>query len=176
MTTETDDGRALAWRGAWKAAFPSARDGRIWQVRYTAASDAPQPMGRSVEAATTELRHALAEMSEFAWDHAAKAVNARITSALALLEGEPDPAYPDQGTAGPADTLDQPARCLLRAAQRGWMFDNMAEWGKLKVDADALRDHARRSEALYDAVTAAMVAAVNSSAPPRAKQTKSISD
>lgn len=169
MTTETGDGRALAWRGAWKAAFPSARDGRIWQVRYTAASAAPQAMGPSVEAATTELRHALAQMSEFAWDHAAKAVNTRITSALALLEGEPDPAYSDQG-AGPADTLEQPARCLLRAAQRGWMFDNMAEWGKLKVDAEMWREHARCSEALYDAVTVAMVAAVNSSVPQLAGQ------
>jgi hypothetical protein len=58
----------------------------------------------------------------------------------------------------------------LRAAQRGWMFDDMAQWGPLKVDEATWRDHARRSEALYDAVTAAMVAAVNSSAPVRPAQ------
>lgn len=166
MTTETDDGRALGWRAGWKAAFPAARDGRIWQVRYTATVAQQQPVGRGVEAATTELRHALAEMSEFAWSHDAKAVNARVTSALALLAGAPDP-MPINQPAGPADTLGHDARCLLRAAQRGWMFDNMAEWGNLKVDAETWRDHARRSEALYDAVTAAMVAAVNSSAPVR---------
>jgi hypothetical protein len=45
------------------------------------------------------------------------------------------------------------------------MFDNMDQWGPLKVDEPTWRDHARRSEALYDAVTAAIVAAVNSSAP-----------
>jgi len=166
MTTETDDHRALGWRAGWKAAYPSARDGRIWAVRYTATAAAPQAPGRSVEAASTELRHALAEMSEFAWSHEAKEANKRFTSALALLEGAPDP-QPIDNPAGPADTLDDDARWLLRAAQRGWMFDNMDDWGPLKVDEPTWRDHSRRSEALYDAVTAAMVAAVNSSAPPR---------
>lgn len=165
MTTETDDGRALAWHAAWKAAFPNAKDGRIWSVRYTATSGTPQLPGPAVEAASIELRHALAAMSEFAWSHDAKRVNARITSALALLEGAPDPMpFPHQ--AGPADTLSEEARSLLRAAQRGWMFDDTADWGRLKVDEPTWRDHARRSEALYDAVTAAMVAAVNSSAAP----------
>lgn len=167
MTTESDDGRALAWRPEWKAAFRNARDGRVWAVRYTATAGTAPPLGRTIAAAATELRHALAEMSEFAWSHGAKDANKRFTSALALLEGAPDP-LPFPPKVGPADTLSQEARCLLRAAQRGWMFDDMADWGDLKVDKDAFRDHARRSEALYDAVTAAMVAAVNSSAaaPP----------
>ncbi len=166
MTTETGDGRALGWHAAWKAAYPSARDGRIWAVRYTATAAEPQPEGRGVEAATIELRHALAEMSEFAWSHDAKEANIRFTSALALLAGEPDPV-PIPHSAGPSDTLSDDARRLLNAAQRGWMFDNMEMWGRLKVDQPMWRDHARRSEALYDAVTAAVVAAVNSSAPPR---------
>jgi hypothetical protein len=169
MTTETDDGRALGWHAVWKAAYPNARDGRIWSVTYTATAAGPQSPSRGVEAATTELRHALAEMSEFAWSHDAKEANMRFTSALALLEGAPDPV-PVDTPAGPADTLAQDARCLLRAAQRGWMFDDMAQWGPLKVDEATWRDHARRSEALYDAVTAAMVAAVNSSAPVRPAQ------
>ncbi len=171
MTTETDDGRALGWRAGWKAAYPSARDGRIWAVRYTATASKPQPPGRKLEDAATELRHALAEMSEFAWSHDAKDANMRFTSALALLEGAPDPR-PIPNPTGPADTLSHEARCLLHAAQRGWMFDDMAHWGPLKVDEPTWRDHARRSEALYDAVTAAMVAAVNSSAPVRASTSR----
>ena len=51
------------------------------------------------------------------------------------------------------------------AGQRGWVFDNLEIWGKLKQDEAEWRDHARRSEALYDAVTAAIVAAANSAAP-----------
>lgn len=167
MTTETDAGRALGWRAAWKAAYPDARDGRIWSVRYTAMAGKPQSPGRRLDAAATELRHALAEMSEFAWSHDAKEANMRFTSALALLEGAPDP-MPFPHSPGPADTLSPEAQCLLHAAQRGWMFDDMAQWGPLKVDQPTWRDHARRSEALYDAVTAAIVAAVNSSAPARA--------
>lgn len=166
MTTESDDGRALGWHAAWRAAYPDARDGRIWAVRYTATAGESQQPGRDVDAATTELRHALAEMSEFAWSHHVKEANVRFTSALALLEGAPDP-MPFPRAAGPSDTLSDDARRLLNAAQRGWIFDNMDLWGHLKVDEPTWRDHARRSEALYDAVTAALVAAVNSSAPPR---------
>jgi hypothetical protein len=164
MTTETGDGRALGWRAVWKVAYPNARDGRIWGVRYTATAAEPQSAGPSVAAATTELKHALAEMSEVAWLHEVREANLRFTSALALLEGAPDP-LPIDNPAGPADTLSEPARRLLHAAQRGWMFDNMELWGHLKVDEPTWRDHARRSEALYDAVTAAIVAAVNSTIP-----------
>lgn len=164
MTTETGDGAALGWRAVWRATYPNARDGRIWAVRYTATKAKPQPLGRSVDAATTELRHALAEMSEFAWEHGAKQANIHFTSALALLEGDPGPlplVRPD----GPADTLSEPARRLIYAAQRGWTFDNMELWAGTKFDQPIWRDHARRAEALYDAVTAAMVAAANSSVP-----------
>ena len=166
MTTETDDGRALGWHGTWKVAYPNARDGRVWAVRYTATAAEPQDPGRDIEAAAVELRHALAEMSEFAWERDAKAANMRFTSALALLEGAPDP-LPIDNPEGPADTLSEPARRLLHASQRGWVFDNLEIWGKLKLDEAEWRDHARRSEALYDAVTAAMVAAANSGAPER---------
>lgn len=166
MTTETDDGRALGWHGAWKVAYPNARDGRIWAVRYTATAAEPGEGASDIGSAAVELRHALADMSEFAWERAAKNANIRFTSALALLEGAPDP-LPIDHPAGPADTLTEPARRLLHAAQRGWMFDNLELWGKLELDEAEWRDHARRSEALYDAVTGAIVAAANSAAPPR---------
>ncbi|RME16968.1 MAG: hypothetical protein D6801_04370 [Alphaproteobacteria bacterium] len=167
MTTESDSGHALGWRAGWRAAYPKASDGRIWAVRYTATAAEPQSPGRGIEAAATELRHALAEMSEFAWSHDAKDVNRRFTSALAILEGAPDP-IPVPSSTSAADTLSEPARCLLHAAQRGWMFDAMEQWGRLAVDEATWRDYARRAEALYDAVTNALVAAVNSSAPPPA--------
>jgi hypothetical protein len=162
MTTESGDGQALGWRATWRAAFPNARDGRVWAVRYTATKGAPQPLGRSVTAAATELKHALAQMSEFAWEHDAKQANTHFTSALALLEGAPDP-LPHARPMGPAETLDEPARRLIYAAQRGWVFDNMELWAGTRLDHDNLREHGRCAEALYDAVTAAMVAAVNSS-------------
>lgn len=164
MTTETGDGNALGWRAAWRVTFPEARDGRHWAVTYTAIAADPQPLGRSVTAAATELKHALAEMSEFAWSHGVKEANVRVTSALALLDGAPDP-LPLSRPESPADTLPEAARRLLFAAQRGWIFDDMELWARTEFDQKTWRDHARRAEALYDAVTAAIVAAVNASVP-----------
>ncbi len=164
MTTETGDGNALGWRAAWRAAFPEALDRRLWSVTYTAIAAKPQSLGRSVEAAATELKHALAEMSEFAWSHDVKQANVMVTSALALLEGEADPLALSRPRS-PADTLPEPARRLLYAAQRGWIFDNMELWAKTEFDQKTWRTHARCAEALYDAVTAAIVAAVNASVP-----------
>lgn len=162
MTTEAGDGTALAWRANWRAAFPDAEDGRIWAVRHTAAAAEPQPIGRPVAAARTELRHALAEMSEFAWEHEAKRANRMFTSALGLLDGGTDTMRYDRRV-GPADTLPDGARRLLNAAQRGWVFDNMGIWDRIEAEHAEHLVFARASESLYDAVTAAIVAAVNAS-------------
>lgn len=164
MTTETENGETLGWQAQWRAAFPDAKDGRIWAVDHVATSAPPQPLGRPVDAAATELRHALAEMSAFAWSHGVKRANKMFTSALALLDGGPDPMRLDHPL-GPADTLREPARRLLFAAQRGWVFDNMALWDRVEIPRSELRDFGQISEALYDAVTAAIVASVNASVP-----------
>ncbi|HHB80241.1 MAG TPA: hypothetical protein ENK83_00620 [Aliiroseovarius sp.] len=160
MTTEPAEGDPLAWRARWRVGFPDAQDGRIWEVRHTATTGASQPLGRSVEAAATELRHALAEMSAFAWSHDVKQANSVFTSALALLDGAPDPMGLNRKL-GPIDTLSDPARRLIQAAQRGWVFDNMALWDRVAIPREELRVFGQISEALYDAVTAAIVAASN---------------
>ena len=139
MTTETGDGRALGWRAWWKVGYPDARDGRIWAVRYTATAAEPQPVGRSIEAATTELKHALAEMSEFAWSHEVREANLRFTSALALLEGAPDP-MPIDNPAGPADTLQ---RTRPAAAARGAARLDVRQHGTMGAPQGRRTDMAR---------------------------------
>lgn len=164
MTTESDRGETLSWTARWRVGFPSAEDGRIWAVHHLATSGRPSPLGRDLGAATTELRHALAEMSAIAWSHGVKGANRMFTSALALLDGDTDPLQMDRPV-GPVDTLPDPARRLIMAAQRGWVFDNMALWEGLALPPDEARAFGRASEALYDAATAALVAAANASAP-----------
>lgn len=164
MTTESADGGALLWRPGWRAAFREAKDGRIWAVEYTAEPSAPAPLGNGVCQASETLGRAVDGIRDFAGRHHFANVSAIFSSALSLLAGAPDPR-PVPRPPGPPDVLDEPARRLLYAAQRAWVFDNLGLWRDQDFSHDIWEEYADLSEALYEAVTAAMVAAVNSSVP-----------
>ncbi len=164
MTTLSPGGGALCWRAGWRAAFPGARDGRIWQAEYMAAPCQGRGAGGSVEAAGDALGRVLEEARAFALEQEFPRLAARFASAQALLEGRADPlALPRPP--GPADTLDAPARRLLSAGQRAWIFDDPGAWRDQDFSQDVWKRYAALSESLYSAVTAAIVAAVNASAP-----------
>ncbi len=164
MTTLSSGGGALCWRAGWRAAFPGARDGRIWQAEYMAEPCQGGEPGASVETASGALGRVLEEARAFALKQEFPRLAARFASAQALLEGRADPlALPRPP--GPADTLDAPARRLLSAGQRAWIFDDPGAWRDQDFSQDVWKRYAVLSEALYSAVTAAIVAAVNASAP-----------
>lgn len=164
MTTLSPGGGALCWRAGWRAAFPKARDGRIWQAEYMAEPCQGEEPGASVEAASGALGRVLDEAHAFANEQEFPRLAARFASARALLEGRADPlALPRPP--GPADTLAAPARRLLAAGQRAWIFDDPGAWRDQDFSQDVWKRYAALSEALYSATTAAIVAAVNSSAP-----------
>ena len=162
MSTETQDGGALCWQPGWAAAFPTAKDGRIWATDYMAEPCVGGDIGPSVASAITNLHAALSRAEAFATQHLFTQVAAIFASALCVLDGDPDPR-PVPRPPGPADTLTPPARRLLNAAQRGWIFDNMGLWKDQDFSPDVWKSYATISEALYTAVTAAITAAVNSS-------------
>ncbi len=163
MATQAADGGALCWQAGWRAVFPGARDGRIWRAEYLAEPCLPTPGGADVEAAGRALSAALDEAVGFAGAHEFSRLATRFASALEILETGRDPLGLPRPP-GPADTLVPRARHLLGAAQRGWIFDDMGLWRDQDFSPDLWQRYARISEALYTAVTAAVVAAVNSSA------------
>ena len=163
MATLSGDGGALCWQAGWRAAFPEARDGRIWQAEYIAEPCLGETRSPSVDAASRQLSVALEAARGFAVDHEFGRVARVFSSATDLLIRGSDPlgiARPP----GPADTLPEPARRLLFAGQRAWIFDNMGFWKDQDFSPDIWKRYAEISEALYSAVTAAIVAAVNASA------------
>ncbi len=164
MSTETPDGGTLAWRPGWRAAFPEATDGRIWAVEYLAEPAGPADPGPDLAGASEDLRGALSSIRDFAQTHHFPQVAAIFTSALCLLAGEIDPR-PVPRPVGPADTLSDSACCLLYAAQRAWVFDNLGLWKDQDFSPDLWKRYAGLSETLYGAVTAAILAAVNASIP-----------
>ncbi len=162
MATETGDGGALCWEPGWRAAFPTAKDGRIWEANYMAQPCSGPENGPDVATAGATLFDALTASKSFAEAHQFTQVAGIFTSALCLLEGKPDPR-PVPRPPGPADTLEGPARNLLFAGQRGWTFDNLSLWRDQDFSADIWTRYAELSEALYCAVTTAIKSAVNSS-------------
>jgi hypothetical protein len=161
ISTETSDGSALAWRPGWRVAFPKAEEGRIWSVDYLAEPSVPCQVEAGVDDAAHALQASLEAIRRFALEQHYGQVAGIFTSALALLDGAPDPR-PVPRPAGPADTLSDPARRLLFAAQRAWIFDNLSLWRDQDFSHDLWKRYAALSEALYSSVTAALAAAVNS--------------
>jgi len=163
MATQSGNGGVLCWQAGWRAAFPRAKDGRIWQAEYYAHPCNGEMPQVSVQSASQTLAHVLQEAQTFAQLHEFSRVAGIFASALNLLEGRADTLNVPRPP-GPADTLDAPARKLLFAGQRAWIFDNLDTWRDQDFSHDIWKRYADLSEALYSAVTAAIVAAVNSSA------------
>lgn len=163
MTTETTGGGNLCWQSGWRAAYPTATNGRIWHANYMAQPCVSDAFGPSVDRARATLASAITDNQSFASKHHYPQIAATFASALCLLDGAPDPK-PVPRPAGPADTLAPSARGLLNAAQRSWIFDKMNLWRDQDFSTDLWAEYAELSESLYVAVTAAIKAAVNSSA------------
>ncbi len=163
MATHAADGGVLCWQAGWRAAFPQASDGRIWRADYFAEPCLGASAQADIDQASADLATALNDAAQFAIDNEYTRVAARFASALELLHSDRDPLDIPRPP-GPADTLSPPARRLLFAGQRGWIFDNMGLWRDQDFSQTLWKRYARISEALYSAVTAAIVAAVNSSA------------
>lgn len=164
MSTESVDGGALSWRPGWRVEFPKADDGRIWSVDYLAEPALPRRAGLSLDDSGNALHASLEAIRRFAEEQHYGKVAAIFASALCLLEGSPDPR-PFPRSPGPADTLSAPARRLLFAAQRAWIFDDLSLWRDQDFSPVLWKRYAALSESLYSAVTAALAAAVNASAP-----------
>ena len=161
MATETGDGGALCWQAGWRAAFPTAKDGRIWEAEYLAQPCVNRAGWPDVAKASENLEAALKAIKSFADDHHFSQIAAIFQSSLQILRGAPDP-IPVPRPPGPADTLSPAARRLLDAGQRGWIFDRLGLWKDQDFSADLWARYADLYEQLYVAVTTAIVAAVNS--------------
>jgi len=160
MATISPEHGTLCWQAGWRVAFPAAEDGRIWKAEYYGAPCEPAPPGAPVEAATQALSAILHKARDFAAQHGFEAITTQFASALALLSGEVDPLGLSRPP-GPTDVMHPAARRLIFAAQRAWIFDNLELWRDQDFSQEAWHSYADISEALYGAVTAAIVAAVN---------------
>ncbi len=52
---------------------------------------------------------------------------------------------------------------MLAACQKAWVFGGMGSWNDMGFDGEDQKDYVRLSEALFQALNAAIVAAANAS-------------
>ena len=167
----TGPARSEAWQGAWRVGDRNAPDHRIWEIRYqgNAVDPVVAPAEPDIDAARAGLAAQLTAAHDFA---AAQAAGDRpdvgmwadiFGQAIALLTGDPSTvpvgeSYDDDAL--PADH-PPPARRLLAAAGRAWVFGGMGSWNDLGFDPTANATYDAVSRHLHAAVLHAVVAATN---------------
>lgn len=160
IATSAGNPREL-WRGSWTVGDDEAPDRRIWDVQYRGEplNGTIDPLRPDISTCQRGLTAALQEIEAFAriqdlgswadWFAAAREIN----------QAEDPPYHPDML---PDVGYPKSAKQLLAMATRGWVFGGMGSWNDLVFSTQEDEDeYERLSAALYSAVLAAFVAAVN---------------
>ena len=161
------DRATTRWTGRWSlVGNPRGADERIWGVLYECTrSRMRRNRNVDLERATVELRAALERASEFAHANSDQlSLFAEwFEEATQLLEAE-DPVPPFHPDVLPASAYDLPARRLVAAATRAWVFGGMGSWNDVWLESPRTRREYRRvSNILFKALLSAFAAGANSS-------------
>ena len=163
IVSEDAAGSMYGWSSRWLVGNHDAPDRRIWKVTYGRLGEATSPGGPSVSASGTALERALEAMARLSCEHANAAFVDSFEGALAALRtGDPRGYHRDLA---PTGILPAPALRLLDACQTGWVLGGMGSWNDQVFDDDAAVEYARVSGEYWSALTAAIVAATNTSSP-----------
>ena len=156
---------AEAWRPVWTV-DRDTEDRGIWRVVYIGQRVAQRfSVSSTISDAESILRTVLTAARGFAVSNLPDFVEA-FDHALASIDGlEPGPSYY-------ADMLPQSfplrAQSLIAACAHAWVFGGMGSWNDAGFADEALnREHSDLSRRLWQALTAAVVAAVNVDLDPQ---------
>jgi hypothetical protein len=160
LGTSAEPPREL-WRGSWTVGDEGAPDRRIWDIEYSGEPVAGtiEPVQGDISVCAQRLLDALEQIEAFAREQQLGDWADWFAEARELDQVN-DPSYhPDML---PNVGYSEPARRLLAMATRTWVFGGMGSWNDLvfSVQQDE-SEYERLSAALYAAVLAAFVAAVN---------------
>jgi hypothetical protein len=155
--------RCEVWEGYDRLGDREDPDQRIWLCGYLMLGEAePQnDADRDVAGATVDVRSALADIEAFARDFPGAPFAENFAGARATLEGAAS-TYPAIDFLDLTD-LSPDARRLIAAAAEAWVFGAMGSWNDIGVDAAQKQRYDATSEALFNALTRAVIAAANSS-------------
>lgn len=158
---------AEAWTPEWSVASPWQTSDRIWSVRYEAVPTvAARVVVPNVDDATESLRAAVDDAASLAVRAAGlRGFAAWFREAEALLE-DPDPTAPYNPDMLPNVGYSLPARQLLAASTRAWVFGGMGSWNDGYPESVRVRlNYQRVTRALWQAVLGGLSCAANAFAP-----------
>ena len=159
LLVATSHTSAEAWRPEWSV-DRDTDDRRIWRVVYTGQRIAQGFSASSAIGETTATLHdVLTAARAFAVPNLPEFVDA-FDHALAAIDGrEPGPSYYDDML---PSSYPRSAQSLVAACAHAWVFGGMGSWNDAGFANEALNhEHSDLSRRLWQAITAAVVAAVN---------------
>lgn len=159
ITTQTLYGKSFSWVPNWRHQKLDPPASKRWKVEYKAINDGRDFEIPDIPAATESLSRALIDIQKFAADLEMSSWASLFERALDCLVGIESELYHDD--LSPDGTLTDEERRLLHACQKSWVFGGMGSWNDLYIEHP---DYPTVTEALFAAVNAGIVAAVNSSA------------
>ncbi|HUJ27240.1 MAG TPA: hypothetical protein VLW85_14545 [Myxococcales bacterium] len=150
-----------AWAARWTVEDVKRADRRIWSVTY-ATVQAKLAASPPLQDAKARVEEALVAISSFAGAHASDWQRS-FEDALRALRGAASDAH--RQDLAPEGALPPEARTLLQACQYAWVFGTMGSWNDIGYqDAGVQAEYDRVSQALFDALNAAIPSAANASA------------
>lgn len=159
ITTQKLNGKSFSWVPDWRHQKLDTPESELWKVEYKAIDDGRDFEIPDIPSATKSLSRALTVIHKFATDLEMPHWASLFERALDCLGGIERELYHDD--LSPDGTLSDEARRLLNACQISWVFGGMGSWNDLYIEHP---DYPTVTEALFAAVNAGIVAAVNSSA------------
>jgi len=151
------------WSATWEVGDREEPERRIWHLTYRGRAHAREAVPRaSLEACREALVRALGPITAFSREVAGGAFLEAFEGARSTLErGEPRGFHRDLAPEGALPAL---AARLLDACQVGWVFGGMGWWNDAFYEGEAGRRFEDATHGYWRALSAAIVAAANSSA------------
>lgn len=154
------------WEARWDLGNQQHPQRKIWQVAYGmiahGLATSPQKDQRFSDL-SEELQAALRDCIIFARRNKLEDYTIIFEVALEILAARQEPEL--HGVAPPGD-LPLPAARLAAASFKAWVFGGMGSWNDIYYEDETGDEYERVSERLYQAITGAMIAAVNSTFAP----------
>lgn len=153
------------WASRWEVTSPDNPDGRSWSVHYGRTTDR-YPISEGHVDVPTAKQHfidTLTAIGDFAQNHKLKNWEDIFRRARLLLTStEFDGRYAYMEVM-PGSNYSEDALRLLAATGTAWVFGGMGSWNDLGFSSDEDQNlYLRLSDELYNCITKALIAAVNS--------------